>query len=119
MEYTALKKCRISGINYAKGDIITSDRMSMYEGQHLERMGVVAAYSGSSSMNTIILDDRLPALDANIIKQVMIIIQEKQADAIIRINEENDATLLNTLMIFDNRKTIQTACSDRLTDLTG
>lgn len=117
MEYIALKKCRISGRSFVKGDVIPAGCMSMYEGSHLESMGVVAAAGSSANADAIVLDDRLPALGKDTIKEVMNILQEKNADVLARISTETDKILLSALLIFDSRRSIQTACSERLAAL--
>lgn len=117
MEYIALKKCRISGRSFVKGDVIPAGCMTMYEGSHLESMGVVASAGSSGHADAIVLDDRLPALDADTIKEIMKIIQEKNADVLARISTETNTILLNALLIFDSRRSVQTACSERLAAL--
>lgn len=125
--YIARKSCRISGKNYVKGDIISTEDLPIYEGARLVKYGIISELPEDAECvpkfvevaQTIVavpilsLDGKTLDWSIEDVAEALRVLQMSSEDAAAYVKDTQSDTLCNLLGFVDKRKGVLAALSKR------
>lgn len=135
MRYVANKKCRISGKDYCKGDIIPSSELAVYEGAKLVRYGFLSEIPdneltgetlyaneamGFAELKSIMIGVPILSLDGKVldfsaedVAEALRVLQMSSDSAVAYVKDCQNDMVCNLLGFVDKRKGVFAALSKR------
>ena len=118
MNYMAMKRRKIAGNVYVRGDIIPASVISPFAARKLLKQGILIEVEGTeNNTETItvpILDGEAIIISVDDLCDVLYSLQKKADDAVNDINSMEDSNMLSLFRALESRKGVLSAVEKRI-----
>lgn len=119
MNFMAMKRCKLAGNSYVRGDIVPASILSPYEARKLLKQRMIIEVEDTEDITVPILDGEPIIVSVDELCDVLYSLQKKSDDAINDINSMEDVKMLALFRELESRKGVLSAIEKQILSVTS